>query len=398
MLLLIASRADAQYQGTGSVTQGIGTTGLSNIYSCPNGRIPAVGTITASNTTEWVVPAEVNFDNALFPFASDLYNPCTGATYANTTEALAALGGSNIVEVDPGGDLITAFVFADNYFEMYVNGIAVGKDNVPYTQFNSNIVRFRAQRPFTISLLLVDWEEHLGIGTEASGGFSHHPGDGGVVVVLKDGTNSIIATTNGDWKAQTFYTAPITDLTCPAEIGAQRLSNTCAHSDSNDGSNYYGLHWERPAEWTTASFDDSDWPAASTYSNEAVGVNNKPAYTNFTDIFDDVQNDAAFIWSTNLILDNEVIVRYTVDAASTTNSIDASTRGGSLFPNPAHEKVYFSPSDGVSSVNIYDAEGRLLYSRRGSSTEVDVAGIEPGMYTMTVVRYGVRQTLKLMIQ
>ena len=32
-------------------------------------------------------------------------------------------------------------------------------------------------------------------------------------------------------------------------------------------------------------------------------------YTNFTDIFDNSANDASFIWSTNLLLDNTVLLR-----------------------------------------------------------------------------------------
>ena len=207
----------SQYAGTGSVTQGIGTITQSNLYSCTGGRIANIGTITANDQSSWTVPAEVNFSNLNFPFASNLHNVCTGATYANADLALVPLTGFDIVNIDATGELITAYIFADNYFEMYINGIPVGKDNVPYTQFNSNIVRFRVNRPFTIAMLLVDWEEILGIGTELSGGFTNHSGDGGMVAVFKDESNTTIAISNNSWKAQTFYTAPIVDLTCPTE-------------------------------------------------------------------------------------------------------------------------------------------------------------------------------------
>lgn len=49
-----------------------------------------------------------------------------------------------------------------------------------------------------------------------------------------------------------------------------------------------------------------------TPSTSTIGVDNKTAYTNFTDIFDNAANDAQFIWSSNVILDNEVMVRKTV--------------------------------------------------------------------------------------
>jgi len=301
--------SNAQYTGTGSVTQGLATKTASNLYPCPNGRVTNVGSINGTNSSNWIVPSLVNFTNSLFPFASNLYNPCNGLLFSNDSTALASLNGSDIVNIDPEGELITAFIFADNYFEMYINGVAVGKDNVPYTQFNSNIVRFRVKKPFTIAMLLVDWEEHLGIGCENSNGYQYHMGDGGLIAVFKDSLNNIVARTGNDWKAQTFYTAPIIDLTCPTEIGSKRISSNCTTIDSDNGTNYYGLHWNKPTNWMNASFNDSIFPAATTYSNTMVGVNNKPAYTNFTNIFDDPRGDAQFIWSKNLILDNEVIVR-----------------------------------------------------------------------------------------
>ena len=165
------------------------------------------------------------------------------------TDALAALDGSDIVEIDADGEVITAFVFADNYFEMYINGIPVGKDNVPFTEFNSNIVRFKVKRPFTIAMKLVDWEENSGLGSESNRGKAFHPGDGGMVAVFKDAKNKIIATTNSNWKAQTFYTAPLKDLSCASEKGTLRLSENCNTDDSDDGTSYYALHWKIPSDW-----------------------------------------------------------------------------------------------------------------------------------------------------
>jgi len=63
----------------------------------------------------------------------------------------------------------------------------------------------------------------------------------------------------------------------------------------------------------SSAFDDAAWPMASTFSNETVGVHNKPGYTNFTEIFDAPDADAAFIWSSNLILDNVILLRKTIE-------------------------------------------------------------------------------------
>ncbi|MCB4797301.1 hypothetical protein [Neotamlana laminarinivorans] len=299
------------YSGTASVSQGLATTTVTNLY--PDGtRVASLGTITSYDDIIWTVPAEGNYENDAFPFAPDLYNP-NGTQNSSSEDALINFDDNDIVEIDADGDLITAYVFADNYFELYINGTAVGKDAIPFTEFNSHIIKFKVNLPFTIAMLLVDWEENLGVGSELNQGYTYYPGDGGVVAVFKDTDENIIATTGSEWKAQTFYTAPIKDLSCPSEENNLRLTDNCDTTGSTDGTSYYALHWEIPSDWTNANFDDSEWPSASTYTNTEIGVNNKPSYTNFTDIFDDNNNDAEFIWSTNVILDNEVIVRYTVE-------------------------------------------------------------------------------------
>ncbi|WP_026231977.1 hypothetical protein [Neolewinella persica] len=300
------------YKGTASVTQGLAKITAENIYKCNRGRKTDLGEIGSSDGKKWIVPANTNFQNDDFPFSTDLHNSCAGNTYSNAQDALSKLDGSDIIEIDSDGALFTTYIFADNYFEMYVNGVAVGKDQVPFTEFNSSLVRFKAEKPFTIAMKLVDWEEHLGVGCEENRGKAYHAGDGGVVVVMKDEQNNIIATTNENWKAQTFYTAPVKDLSCVEERDNVRYSKDCDDSGGQDGSAFFALHWEIPLGWTMPGFDDTNWPDATTFSNETIGVDNKSSYTNFTNIFDDPTNDANFIWSTNVVLDNEVLVRYTV--------------------------------------------------------------------------------------
>ena len=300
----------SDYTGTASVTQGLASTTITNLYPAGQ-RVASLGTITATDASVWTMPADVNYMNGSFPTAPDLYNP-DGKQYASATAALAAFDTENVVEIDADGAIFTAYIFADNYFELYINGTPVAKDAIPFTQFNSHIVKFRVAKPFTIAMKLVDWEENLGLGSESNAGSAFHPGDGGMVAVFNDATGKTVATTGSGWKAQTFYTAPIKDLSCPTENGTTRSSANCSTTGVSDGTAFYALHWKVPATWMNADFDDSTWPNATTYTNATVGVDNKPAYTNFTDVFDNAANDAQFIWSTNIILDNEVIVRYTV--------------------------------------------------------------------------------------
>jgi len=382
-VLLNCSLLLGQYSGTGSVTSGIGAITSSNIYTCAGGRIPSIGTITATDNSIWTVPATVNFNDINFPFASDLHNACTGATYTTANQAINALTGSDIVTIDPSGEIITAYIFADNYFEMYINGVPVGKDNVPYTQFNSNIVRFKVSRPFTISMLLVDWEENLGIGTEINNGFLHHVGDGGMVAVFKDPNNNTLATTGADWKAQTFYTSPVMDLNCPIENGSLRLSNACSTSDSQNGSNYNGLHWTKPVGWMNEAFDDSSWPNATLFTNAEIGVDNKPAYMNFTNIFDDPLKDAQFIWSTNVFLDNEVIVRYTVDQSSGFNDEQNPNTPNLINPNPSSGILdlgkFYTQGENIY-ITILDIKGNTVYSKNLYQEPINISNLPVGMY------------------
>lgn len=399
--LLVTTAGFAQYLGTASVTQGLATTTTTaNLFTCTGGRIAAVGTITASDNSVWTVPAVTNYSNTTFPFASNLYNECTGNLYANSTAALAALNGSDIVTVDANGEVITAYIFADNYFEMYINGVPVGKDNVPFTQFNSNIVRFKVNRPFTISMLLVDWEERLGVGGETNGGFTYHCGDGGMVAVFKDASNTIIAKTGNDWKAQTFYTAPIMNLSCPSESGTSRLSANCSTADSNSGTSYYGLHWARPTNWTLTTFDDASWPAATTFANATIGVDNKPAYTNFTSIFDDVANDAQFIWSKNVILDNEVIVRKTVASLAVTDTAFLNPKI-SIYPNPAKNQFnldFDSTLFQFNKIQIFNTLGEKVFETNAISGNIIFGTIPSGMYFVKIISDAFEVTKKLIVE
>lgn len=401
--LFISMDSFAQYKGTGSVTQGPASATVTNLYSCSGGRVSGMGTIKATDNTNWTVPSLVNFTNTAFPFSSDLNNACNGNNYANVAAALAALNGTDIVTVDADGEVIIAYIFADNYFEMYINGTAVGKDKVPFTQFNSSIVRFKVKRPFTIAMLLVDWEENLGLGSELNGGFAYHPGDGGMVAVFKDASNKIIATTGNEWKAQTFYTSPITDLTCPSESATLRLSTNCSTQNSNDGSKYYGLHWIRPANWMNAGFDDSSWPSANTYTNATIGVDNKPAYTNFTGIFDDASDDAEFIWSSNVILDNEVIVRHTVAGAGSIFNNKLPDLKIRLYPNPAKNSFQIKGIEGLSNgknfkIRIYNRLGENVYEADDYNEKIELPLIPSGVYLIKIMTNSVQVTQKLIIE
>ncbi|MBF4317705.1 hypothetical protein EAY30_22735, partial [Vibrio anguillarum] len=129
--------------------------------------------------------------------AVDLYEECANIT----PESIADVDEDSVpvTIVDANGEEITGYIFADNYFELYINGQLVAVDTVPFTPFNSSIVKFKVNKPYTIAVKVIDWEENLGLGTEDNRGKAFHPGDGGFIASFSDGT-----VTSSDWQAQTF--------------------------------------------------------------------------------------------------------------------------------------------------------------------------------------------------
>ncbi|EGU46724.1 signal peptide protein [Vibrio ichthyoenteri ATCC 700023] len=293
----------SDYLGSASITQGMAKIVESNLFECNNGRsrVAGVGEITDSAGKVWTVPAINNF--ATGPKAADLYEECSNITPQSLADVDTASMPMTVIDSD--GEEITGYIFADNYFELYINGTLVAIDTVPFTPFNSNIVKFKVKKPYTIAIKVIDWEENLGLGTEDNRGKAYHPGDGGFIASFSDGTVS-----NSDWQAQTFYTAPIYDLTCLSEVDGQRLSKTCTTEGTDDGQNAFAAHWEVPENWMEQTFDSSSWPKATLYSEDDIGVKNKKAYMNFIEKFSGA--GASFIWSTNVVLDNEVLLRYEV--------------------------------------------------------------------------------------
>ncbi len=287
-----------------SFTQGLAKTTNSELLNCKGGRTAALGEITSEDGLKWIVPSDVNLK---ISGASDLANPCKNVNHANI--AAVDLKKVPIIEIDPDGQLITGYIFADNYFELYINGKPVARDAVPFTPFNSHVVQFKASYPITYAIKAVDWEENLGLGTEDNKGNAYHPGDAGIVAVFSDGT-----VTNGSWKSQNFYISPLEnkrDLVVEEKDGKIVRSTMNASLKPSCGKKCYAAHFKVPDSWYAKNFDDSKWPSAAVYKTENVGVDNKPEYTNYKSEF----SKGSFIWTNNLVLDNEIILRHTVEKA-----------------------------------------------------------------------------------
>ncbi|PVB60462.1 hypothetical protein [Labrenzia sp. 011] len=292
-----------------SFSTGPAKTIVESLIDCgPGSRTSAVGEIVSDDGTRRTVPAATHYLSA--PHAPDLYNACAGVE----PDTLSDVDLDAIETFDAGGtEAFTAYIFGDNYFELYVNGRLVAVDSVPFTPFNASVVKFTADRPLTIAVMGVDWEENLALGSEAGRGSKYYPGDAGIVMQVQDAAGDTIAITDTHWRAQTFYVSPLQDPDCLVAEGQTRDSSACSTASARDGSGFSAAYWDLPADWMAPDFDDSAWPNAVAYTNDTVGVDNKPAYTNFTELFDATDADASFIWSSNLVLDNLVLLRRTIE-------------------------------------------------------------------------------------
>jgi hypothetical protein len=251
-----------------------------------------VGTVVSTDGKTWTVPGPIEDGR----FAVDLYNDCTGtgpnAGWETELET---------VVIDPDGVEITGFVFADNYFELYVNGRFVARDRLAMTPFNSTAVRFRAKYPMTYAIKAIDWETRYGLGMEYQ---SFNIGDGGFIAYFSDGNG-----THADWRAETFYIAPLDDPLCVRTRGgrdssfcSQAVRPACAQKDP---ATCRALHVAIPPDWTSSGFGATAWPAAVVW--RPVEVTGVPAYVDYAAWF----GDAEFIWTRSIRLDNLVLARYT---------------------------------------------------------------------------------------
>lgn len=360
-------------QTTGSVTQGIGTTTTADLMpNCSSNHITPVGTIQSSDKKNWIVPADNNFLTA--SKLSDLYNSCNNITPSSL--ATADLTGVPTTVIDEQGEIITGYLFADNYFELYINGTLVGVDAIPFTPFNSSVVKFKVSKPYTIAVKLVDWEEHVGLGSEIQSQTNqYHPGDGGFIAQFSDGT-----VTDASWKAQTFYIAPIQDLNSIKELSDGTRSTSSATTNPNCNANCYGIHYDIPTNWQNSNFNDSAWPNASLYT--AAQVTNQAAYTNFANT---AWNNARFIWSSNLILDNLVLTRKTVGATGSVSKI--LPQRFFKIRNPIENQIQIS-----SESNLHDVSFELRTMAAQSIQQwnhIEIIGNQPLTLTHPELKAGI---------
>lgn len=193
-------------------------------------------------------------------------------------------------------ETFSADVWADNWFEMRIDGTQVAEDSVPITterSFNAESFAFEADRPFLIGLVAKDFKENDS-GLEYIGTGRQQMGDGGVILQIKDASGGTVAVSNADWQCLVVHTAPL-DKACEGEANPVAGKGACAFEAMDE-----------PGGWDQAGFDASDWPPASEYSEREVSP--KDGYDRI-----DWVKDARLIWGPDLEQSNTILCRLTVE-------------------------------------------------------------------------------------
>ena len=171
-------------------------------------------------------------------------------------------------------DTIKANVYADNTFELYINGGLTAVDSIKFIPHNVISVDVLPKYPMTIAVLARD-NADPNTGMEYA---NTNIGDGGFILKFGDGT-----VTNRQWKAKSFSHGPLGRDTTNPKVKNEPI----------------------PENWFAIDFDDSRWKNAKEFSRDEVGPK-EPFFQHDFGI-------AKFIWADDLALDNTVIFRYRVE-------------------------------------------------------------------------------------
>lgn len=195
-----------------------------------------------------------------------------------------------------GAETYSADVWADNWFEMRIDGETVAVDSVPITterSFNAESFQFDAAPPFVVGLVARDFIEN-DTGLEYIGTRRQQMGDGGVILQIRDEAGEVVAVSNDAWHCLVIHTAPL-DRNCERENNPVAGQGSCTFESIDP-----------PEGWDHAGFDASGWVAANVYSEREVDP--KEGY-------DEIQwSDAAqLIWGPDLEQSNTVLCRLVVE-------------------------------------------------------------------------------------
>lgn len=208
--------------------------------------------------------------------------------------ASATLIGLSTLAVN--AETFSADVWADNWFEMRIDGVQVAEDSVPITterSFNAESFTFEADAPFTIGLVVKDFKEN-DTGLEYIGTPRQQMGDGGTILQIRDAAGQTVVVSNDDWQCLVIHTAPL-DKACERVTNPVAGEGMCGFSSIDE-----------PDGWDQAGFDASSWSPASIYSESQVSP--RDGYDRIT-----WNASAELMWGPDLEQSNTVLCRLMVE-------------------------------------------------------------------------------------
>jgi phosphatidylethanolamine-binding protein (PEBP) family uncharacterized protein len=216
-----------------------------------------------------------------------------------------------------------AEVWADNWFSLYINGKKVGEDSVPITtekSFNSEKIKFSASYPLTIGVIAKDFTENSS-GLEYIGKPNQQIGDAGIIFQIREVVSGkVVAYSARDWKVLTINKAPLN----PECVSSSTPNVDCKF-----------LNVAIPSTWASATFKDTTWKNATEFSKETVGV--KDGYFDFT-----WAPGAALVWSSDLKLDNTILLRKVLKAPTVVTASKSMTLGSPDFKDGGNLPIDFT--------------------------------------------------------
>ena len=223
---------------------------------------------------------------------------------------------------------VVGTVYCDNQFTLWVNGEKVATDPVEFTPHQAVEVAFEWDGTSSITYAIQCEDYATDSGYEYTETSRPQLGDGALIAKFNDGLGT---TTSTDWRVYTVTYGP-TDESISAGCSSKNLDD-CAIE--NRGT---------PDGWTESTFDDSQWPMATHYSEREAGWGRTPSWSAtqgcctltspldrsnigcdasvgesacLTPKTEFSSSSADFIWAADLERDNRVLFRHTASCEST---------------------------------------------------------------------------------
>lgn len=210
------------------------------------------------------------------------------AVNAEVTPAAAKTGNQTVIKAD---------VFVDNWFALYQEDELVMEDPVAFKterSFNAESFEFSTQLPAQMAIIMKDFYEDDS-GLEYIGSRRQQMGDGGLVAQFFDaGNGALLAVSDESWVCKVIHQAP--------------LNTSCVYDDNPIQTCQSKIEQE-PAGWKSSSFDASDWQPATIHSRADARPHG--GYRNV-----DWHKETKIVWGEDLEVDNIILCRFTIDAAS----------------------------------------------------------------------------------